>query len=1081
LADIGFLNDCIRNLEKNKEGLEKICSELGIKLEKKKRKINTKQFSTDAKSLKELKVAAVMDEFTKESYAPECSLLELTPQGWREEIDSFKPQLIFIESAWLGKDKLWYRKISSGSPEYFEMTSYCKQLNIPIVFWNKEDPVYTDTFMLAARMADFVFTTDIDCIEKYKKNLKHDNVYFLHFAAQPKLHNPIEKYDRKDKYCFAGAYYHRYELRCRVFDDFAKYFIETKGYDIYDRNYMHALPEHKFPEMYDKYILGRLEPTDIDKAYKGYNYGVNMNSIEQSQSMFARRVFEMLASNTITLGNYSRGVKNLFGDLTISTNDQNTLKECLEKWCGDIESMRKYRLLGLRKVLSEDLYEDRLDFIVQKVFGKSMKKEMPCVNVFSYAENAEDKSYIKKVFDTQTYKNKKLVFLDKTQLVPEFEENSWAGFFDARNHYGNNYVLDLMLSLRYGDYSGIGKTDYYKAENGNITITKRCDTYKNAAALKACRAVFKSELIRGKNFDEIANGEIKAEGLFCADEFNFCENMKETVCNKTDDIEIADKGVGLEYLEKAAENTADIVSGGAVILTGDELYAYAKENQTAVKISLAGTKMIITSSLNDDETYYLNTGSLFEVGNFEDDGKLIIKFDGMGSLDVTGTCLFYDSDEKKISMAFTKLNRSLCADVPKDAEYFRLSLRIKGKGTFNISNIAVGRENTSEQLSTFISRSNVIVLTNQYPSSERLYRNMFVHKRLKAYKSAGLVCDVMHMNIYADDCYREFEGINIVEGHGEKLSSMLENGSIDTVCVHFLDRQMWEILKGFKDRIRIIVWVHGAEIQPWWRRKYNYTNDDDLRQAKADSETRTAFWKEVFDNADGMDIHFIFVSKYFADMVFEDYKPELDKSKYSIIHNCIDTDMFVYRKKDIGQRKKIISIRPYSSNIYANDLSVKTVQELSKRKIFGDLSFKFIGDGDLFDSTLRPLKKFSNVETEKGFIRQTEIARLYAENGILLIPTRGDTQGVSRDEAMSCGLVPVTNAVAAIPEFTDESCAVLACGDDFMAMADGIERLYNEPELFEKMSENAAARVRKQTSRQFTIDKELLLIEGKEN
>lgn len=93
-----------------------------------------------------------------------------------------------------------------------------------------------------------------------------------------------------------------------------------------------------------------------------------------------------------------------------------------------------------------------------------------------------------------------------------------------------------------------------------------------------------------------------------------------------------------------------------------------------------------------------------------------------------------------------------------------------------------------------------------------------------------------------------------------------------------------------------------------------------------------------------------------------------------------------------------------------------------------------------------------------------------------MIPTRGDTQGVSRDEAMASGLVPITNAVAAIPEFVDESCGILVPAEDYKAMADGIEKLYNEPEYFLKLSGNAAKRVRKQTAREFTICKEEELI-----
>ena len=75
-----------------------------------------------------------------------------------------------------------------------------------------------------------------------------------------------------------------------------------------------------------------------------------------------------------------------------------------------------------------------------------------------------------------------------------------------------------------------------------------------------------------------------------------------------------------------------------------------------------------------------------------------------------------------------------------------------------------------------------------------------------------------------------------------------------------------------------------------------------------------------------------------------------------------------------------------------------------------------------------------------------------------------DTHGVSRDEAMSSGLVPVTNAVAAIPEFVDGSCGILADAEDADGMAKGIEKLFHEPALFTSMSIAASARVRRQTA-----------------
>ena len=87
-----------------------------------------------------------------------------------------------------------------------------------------------------------------------------------------------------------------------------------------------------------------------------------------------------------------------------------------------------------------------------------------------------------------------------------------------------------------------------------------------------------------------------------------------------------------------------------------------------------------------------------------------------------------------------------------------------------------------------------------------------------------------------------------------------------------------------------------------------------------------------------------------------------------------------------------------------------------------------------------------------------------------------DAQGVSRDEAMSSGLVPVTNAVAAIPEFVDDACGIHADGEDAAGIAQGIAVLYENPENFSAMSQAAALRVRQQSDSLKIIDLELSMI-----
>jgi glycosyltransferase involved in cell wall biosynthesis len=286
---------------------------------------------------------------------------------------------------------------------------------------------------------------------------------------------------------------------------------------------------------------------------------------------------------------------------------------------------------------------------------------------------------------------------------------------------------------------------------------------------------------------------------------------------------------------------------------------------------------------------------------------------------------------------------------------------------------------------------------------------------------------------------------------------------------------VWEVLKHYIDRIRVVVWVHGAEIQPWYRRDFNYSTDEERTVAKMKSDARMEFWRGLLRQMPS-NLKLVFVSRYFADEVMEDIGFEIPETNYTIIHNPIETDLFSYHPKFPEQRKKILSIRPYASATYANDLSVKAIQLLAAESWFSDVEFRIIGDGPLFDVTVAPLRQFKNVFIEKRFCKRAEIAALHKEYGIFLCPTRMDTQGVSRDEAMSSGLVPVTNAVAAVPEFVDGDCGILAPPESAEALAQGIAELYKKPELFLFMSRMASENVRRQRSKELIITSEIKVI-----
>lgn len=1064
---------------------------------------DSEMFPLRVKNLKELRVAAVMDRFTLDSYQPECNLLELTPAGWKEEIDRFAPDLVFIESAWKGKDDLWYRKIANGSKEFFEMADYCHAKKIPMVFWNKEDPIYTTTFMPVAHACDVVFTTDIDCIEQYKTALGHDRVYHLHFAAQPKLHNPIEKYERKNKFCFAGAYYHRYPKRAEVFDAFADVFDRREGLDIYDRNYQSALPEHAFPERYDRMILGKLDPSEIDIAYKGYVYGINMNSVNQSQTMFARRVFEMLASNTITVGNYARGLKNYFGDLTLCTDDARVLEEGLSRYAGDERTARKYRLAGLRCALSSHLYEDRLAFVVKKVFGRDIRPQLPTVHVIAKAENGREAERLMQMFAAQTYERRKMTLFadgvrsadERIEILPVsqlgkkvgvvVEAGAYAAAMSAEDWYGENYILDMMLTLRYGQYKGMGKVALYSMENGEAAAKDLDGAYKPVKALFSTRAALSREVCAEQEIKAYCEGtEIRTDSLFAVDEFNYCRACVADECEAAKDLFIADQGIPLAEIEAAAERiqmTMIEEQDDTLHLTKQQIAQIPVPKDGLLSFAVTNEGAELTSKLEEGKHAYIYSENHIPLESYVHDGKLPILFQGVGDLDVSCVCICYDRKGRKKEPMYPKMNCPESLALPDGAHSVQIAFRAKGPGKIVLKSVMIGSNHAPDRLATFLSRSNTLVLTNHYPSEKELYRNMFVHRRIEAYKEKGRVFDVFRMNVYAQDGFREFEGINVVEGHAETLDKVIRNSSIDTVCVHFLDEGMWSVLQGHLDHIRLIVWLHGADVRPWTRRAFDFVTTQEQENARQMSDKRMALWREVFAAAEKWNIHFVFVSKQFAEEVMVDYGLQLKPEQYSIIHNCIDTQLYDYEPKDAEQRKKVLSIKTYASRGYATDLTSKAIVEMLKEPEFADMEFHLYGDGQFFEKDNAPLRRWSNVHLHQQFLTQAQIAELHKQFGIFLATTRLDSQGVSRDEAMASGMVVIANEVSAVPEFVDNSCGILVPAEDYKAVAQAMKRLYHDPALFETLSQNAAKRVRSQTSRPYTIDKEIELINGKAN
>lgn len=405
-------------------------------------KINESINHYKTKKIEDIKVAIICDEFTYDCFKYEFNAIVVEPSNWLRVFEIEKPDLFFCESAWSGVDskiRPWKGKIYSSinfknenRTILLSILEYCKKQKIPTIFWNKEDPTHYEdkicNFVDTALKFDYIFTTAEECVEKYKEDYGHERVYCLPFAGQPKLFNPIEKYNRTDDVVFAGSWYNQHPQRCiemeEIFDN-----ILDSGYNlkIYNRHYGTKDPNHFFPKKYQQLINPSVSFDQIEKVYKESKYSLNINTETQSKTMFARRVFELMLCNTLVLSNYSVGMENLCGDNVIF----------VDKGKFNLLDSEEKRINGLYDVLKYHTYSQRFKQILDAINYDYLPTDNG-ITLYYVVDNQSEIEDILKHYESINYKNKKLTLLLSKNIPNHLVKNIYQ-------QYANNEVSVYSL------------------------------------------------------------------------------------------------------------------------------------------------------------------------------------------------------------------------------------------------------------------------------------------------------------------------------------------------------------------------------------------------------------------------------------------------------------------------------------------------------------------------------------------------------------------------------------------------------------------------------------------------------------
>ncbi|MQA84666.1 MAG: methyltransferase domain-containing protein [Streptosporangiales bacterium] len=494
----------------------------------------------------DMTVAVILDEFSATALRYEWRQVEPGRADWREVLEREQPWLLFVESTWQGNGGRWTGQLEGPKApgrELRELVSWCRGRGIPTVFWNKEDPSNFDRFLEAAKLFDWVFTVDGDCIPRYREALGHDRIRVLPFAAQPRLHNPISlPGGRRYGVAFGGMYFsHRHPERAEQMRTLLEPAREF-GLHIFSRH-LGGDSRYQFPSEYDGHVVGSLPYRRMLAAYRSYRVFLNVNSVTESPTMCARRIFELSACGTPILSGHSRAIEEMFGDLVATARTQEEARALLGMLLASPHLRDRQTHLAMREVFARHTYTHRVGTVLETL-GMPTAHRTPSASVIMATNRPEQLTHAIEQVARQRWRPLQLVLVrhgdgadpevvrDKAiahgvedVVVRSAEASSTLGAclnmaleatdgelvakMDDDDVYGEHYLSDLIPAFSYTDAGIVGKRAFHVhlGSTGATVLRSPHLEHSYVDMVMGATMVARADILRELGFTDVSRGE----------------------------------------------------------------------------------------------------------------------------------------------------------------------------------------------------------------------------------------------------------------------------------------------------------------------------------------------------------------------------------------------------------------------------------------------------------------------------------------------------------------------------------------------------------------------------------------------
>jgi hypothetical protein len=299
-------------------------------------------------------------------------------------------------------------------------------------------------------------------------------------------------------------------------------------------------------------------------VYKAYKIFLNVNSVTESPTMCARRVFELSACGTPVVSGHSRALENVFGDLVRLSSAPAQTTEALVGLMKDADLRDRTGHLAMREVFGKHLYGHRAESVLSAAGVPSPRRDRS-ISVILPTNRPEQIDHAIAQVAGQVHRPLQLVLVlhgvpadgvaDKARaaglenvvvvtagtsltlgavlnLGIDAADGAYLAKMDDDNLYGPNYLSDLAYAFDYTTAGLVGKGAHYcEMRTHGVTLLRFPHLEHTEAELvqggtiladgDMLRKLRFADLPRAVDSDLLQRTLREGIGIHSADRFNF--------------------------------------------------------------------------------------------------------------------------------------------------------------------------------------------------------------------------------------------------------------------------------------------------------------------------------------------------------------------------------------------------------------------------------------------------------------------------------------------------------------------------------------------------------------------------------